>query len=213
MEKKMKVLSSIILIVLVVDIALPFLVAIPYKGYNHTTMVMSVLGAKSSPMRVLYNVWTIISGCVFILFGYVLFQHYGEKYKILCIAIWVLFALYGLGCEILSGIFPVNENANEKTVSSIIHGIGSVIGFMALLFSPLLLGIIQLKSKETTLGIVSVILFILSFASFALFVISDKPAFQNTALALTGLWQRISMYMMYIPLIIFILKVLIKKSA
>lgn len=209
---KMKVLSSIILIVLVVDIVLPFVVSIPYKGYNHTTTVMSVLGARTSPLRVLYNVWTIISGCVFILFGYILFRHYGERYKGLCIAIVVLFILYGIGCEIISGIFPVNENANDKTVSSIIHGIGSVIGFMALLVVPLLLGIVQLRTKENIDGIVSIASFILSFIAFTLFVMSDKPTFENTALALTGLWQRFAMYMMYIPLIIFTLKLLINES-
>lgn len=212
MEKSMKTLCIIVLIVLVVDIVLPFLVAIPYKGYNHTTMVMSVLGAKTSPLRVLYNVWTIISGCIFILFGYILFRHYGEQYKGLCIAIWVLFILYGLGCEIISGIFPVNENANDKTVSSIIHGIGSVIGFMALLVVPLLLGIVQLRTKENIVGIVSIVSFILSFVAFTLFVISDKPTFENTALALTGLWQRVAMYMMYLPLIIIVLKFSIKES-
>ena len=209
---KMKVLSSIILIVLVVDIVLPFLVAIPYKGYNHLTMVMSVLGARTSPLRVLYNVWTIISGCVFILFGYVLFHYYGEQYKGLCIAIGVLFILYGLGCEIISGIFPVNENANEKTVSSIIHGVGSVIGFMALLVVPLLLGIIQLRTKENIVGIVSIVSFILSFVAFTLFVMGDKPTFENTVISLTGLWQRISMYMMYLPLIVFTINLFIKES-
>lgn len=202
----------IILIILVADIILPFLLALPYKGYNHKTMVMSVLGAKTSPLRLLYNIWTIISGCGFILFGYVLYRHYGEMYSGLCIAIGVLFAFYGLGCEIISGIFPVNESASEKTASSIIHGIGSVIGFFALLFSPLLLGILQIKSEENIIGIVSIISFVLSFTSFVLFVISDKPKFENTVFSLTGLWQRVSMYMMYIPLIVFVIRLLINRS-
>lgn len=209
---KMKTLSTIILIVLVLDIIIPFLLAIPYKGYKHTTTVMSVLGAKESPLHLIYNVWTIISGCIFILFGYVVYQRYGDSHKGLCIAIWVLFILYGLGCEIISGIFPVNENANDRTVSSIIHGIGSVIGFMALLVVPLLLGIVQLRTKENIVGIVSIASFILSFIAFTLFVMSDKPTFENTVLALTGLWQRFAMYMMYIPLIIFTLKLLINES-
>lgn len=212
MKIKMQVLSIIILIVLVADIILPFLLAIPYKGYNHATTVMSVLGAKTSPIRILYNIWTIISGCIFILFGYVLFYYYGEQYKGLSIAIGVLFILYGLGCEIISGIFPVNENANEKTVSMIIHGIGSVIGFMALLVVPLLLGIIQLRTKANIVGIISIVSFILSFIAFTLFVMSDKPTFKNTALALTGLWQRLAMYMMYLPLIILVLKFIIRES-
>lgn len=211
MKTKMRIFHIIVPIVLVADIILPFLLAIPYKGYNHATTVMSVLGAKTSPLHLLYNAWTILSGCVFIVFGYVVYRRYDDR-KALRIVIWVLFALYGFGCEIISGIFPVNENANDKTVSSTIHGIGSVIGFTALLFAPLLLGILQLKSKETKNGIVSVIFFILSLASFALFVIGDKPAFENTAIALAGLWQRVAMYMMYLPLMLLVLKFLIKES-
>lgn len=208
----MKILSIIILIVLVADIVLPFLLAIPYKGYNHKTTVMSALGAKQSPLRFLYNGWTVISGIVFLLFGIVLFRYYGGSYKGLSIATGVLLALYGLGCEIISGFFPVNESADEKTLSSVVHGIGSVIGFTALLFSPLLLGILQLKCEEIIIGTVSIVFFVLSFASFAAFVAGDKPKFENTVISLSGLWQRISMYTMYAPLIIFILKFLIEES-
>lgn len=210
---KIKALHITILIVLIADLLLPFLLAIPYKGYSHKNMAMSALGAKPSPLRFLYNAWTILSGCMFIVFGFVMYRHYDGNHKGLCIAIGVLFALYGLGCEIISGFFPVGENASVKTLSSTIHGIGSVIGFMALLFVPLLLGIVQSKSKESICGIVSIIFFILSFIAFAFFVISDKPSFANTVFSYEGLWQRVAMYMMYIPLIIFTLKLLIKKNA
>lgn len=208
----MKALCIIILIVLAIDIVLPFLVAIPYKGYSHKTTVMSVLGAKESPLRFLYNVWTIISGCAFVLLGYVIYKYYGYEHKGLCIAIWVLLALYGLGCEIISGFFPVNENANEKTPSSVIHGIGSVVGFTALLAVPLLLGIIHLKSNENTVGIIGIVGFALSFIFFAVFVMSDKPTFKNTVLSLTGVWQRASMYAMYLPTIVFIINLFIAHS-
>lgn len=201
----MEAVHIVILVVLIFDIVLPFLLAIPYKGYRHRTTVMSVLGAKESPLHFLYNAWTIVSGCMFIVFGYVVYQRYGVDHRGLCIAIWVLFSLYGVGCEIISGLFPVNENANEKTPSSVVHGIGSVIGFMALPIVPLLLGIVQFKSSENPVGIVSVISFVFSIVFFVLFVMSDKPKFQNTVLSLTGLWQRMAMYTMYLPLIVFII--------
>lgn len=210
--KTMKIFAAIILIALIVDIIIPFLLALPYSSYNHKTMVMSVLGSKASPLRHLYNAWTIISGCIFILFGYVIYKFYGNSHKGLCIAIWVLLALYGLGCEIISGFFPVNENTNEQNFSSIIHGIGSVIGFMALLFVPLLLGITQIKIKDNLFGIISVISFVFCIIFFAFFIMGDKPTFQNTALSFTGLWQRVSMYMMYLPLITFIINLLSKES-
>lgn len=85
--KTMKIFAAIILIVLVVDIIIPFLLALPYGGYSHKTMVMSVLGSKASPLRHLYNAWTIISGCIFILFGYIIYKFYGNSHTGLCIAI------------------------------------------------------------------------------------------------------------------------------
>lgn len=199
----MNFLYILILIVLILDIILPFLLAIPYKGYNHKTTVMSVLGVKESPLHIFYNLWTIISGCVFVLFGYVVYEKYAHQG--LSIAIWILLSLYGIGCEIISGFFPVNENANEKTFSSIIHGIGSVIGFMALLVVPLLLGIVEFRAKENIIGLLSIISFLLSFVFFVFFVMGDKPSWKNTVLALTGVWQRTSMYLMYLPLIVFII--------
>lgn len=209
----MKTLRIIILIVLAGDIILPFLLAIPYKGYSHNAIVMSVLGTKESPLHFLYNAWTILSGCVFIFFGYVIYQNNCADNKGLAIAIWILLSLYGFGCEIISGLFPLNETANGQTLSSIIHGIGSVIGFMALLVVPLLLGITQLKSKENIVGTVSIIASVLSFLFFAFFVMSDKPSYQNTILSLTGLWQRISMYSMYLPLIVYIINLIFSANS
>lgn len=44
-----------VLIVMLIDLLIPFLIAIPYKNYNYTQTVMSVLGCKQSPLGTLYN--------------------------------------------------------------------------------------------------------------------------------------------------------------
>lgn len=48
----------------------------------------------------------------------------------------------------ISGIFSVNESKNIVTTASRIHGISAAIGFMALLFFPLLNGILSFKDDE-----------------------------------------------------------------
>ncbi|WP_242852008.1 hypothetical protein [Clostridium botulinum] len=62
-----------ILIVMIIDLLIPFLIAIPYKGYSHSKMVMSILGCKASPLGEIYNIWLILSGCVVTLLGYSIF--------------------------------------------------------------------------------------------------------------------------------------------
>lgn len=196
---------TLIFIVLLMDLLFPFIIAIPYKGYSHSETVLSILGCKKSPLGWLYNLWMIISGFVMIYFGYVLFSYYNYLEYSLALAILLLFFLYGIGDEIISGLFTLNENKEDLTLSSTIHSIGSALGFAALQFAPLVLALLQFESKEPFFGILSVIFFILSLISFAFFVIGEKPKFQNTFLSLEGLWQRLALLFMYCPFIIWIL--------
>ncbi len=88
------------------------------------------------------------------------------------------------------------------TVASKIHGAGSVIGFMLLLFVPLLIGILFFKNQNPTMGVMSIMSFVLALVFFTLFVMSDKPEFKNTIIDNEGLWQRLNLAFMYLPLVI-----------
>ena len=88
------------------------------------------------------------------------------------------------------------------TVASKIHGAGSVIGFMLLLFVPLLFGILFFNNQNPTMGVMSIISFVLELIFFTLFVMSDKPEFKNTIIDNGGLWQRLNLAFMYLPLVI-----------
>ena len=194
----------IILCVLIMDLLIPFAIALPYKGYSHLKSVMSVLGCKASPLRFVYNIWMIISGCTIAIFGYLLWNYYHNTQAGLAITLFILLFLYGIGDEVISGIFPLNEKKDDVTVSTRIHGIGSVIGFIALQFAPLILAIIQFEEDMWHLGFFSIAFFLLSLIVFAFFVMGDKPKFQNTVFALEGLWQRVLCCLMYAPFIIWI---------
>lgn len=196
---------TLIFIVLLMDLLFPFIIAIPYKGYSHSKTVLSILGCKKSPLGWLYNLWMIISGFAMIYFGYVLFSYYNSFEYSLALALLLLFFLYGIGDEIISGLFTLNENKESLTLSSTIHSIGSTLGFAALQFAPLILVLLQFESKETFFGNSSIIFFMLSLISFAFFVIGKKTRFQNTFLSLEGLWQRLALLFMYCPFIIWIL--------
>lgn len=197
-------MKTIFIVVMLLDLLIPFAIAVPYKGYNHLSMVMSVLGCKKSPLHRIYNLWFILSGSIISLLGYSIFDTYKESYRGLAVTIFILIAIYGIGDEIISGIFPINEKKEDVTLSSTIHGIGSAIGFMSLQVAPLIFGILQLKLGHTSLGISSLIFFIMSLVIFIFFVMGEKPKFQGTIFALSGLWQRVLCTLMYMPFIIWL---------
>ena len=121
-------------------------------------------------------------------------------------------AIFAVGTCIFTGFFSVNESKDVVTTASKIHGVGSVIGFMLFLIVPLLVGILSLKNKEISMGIVCFICFAISMAFFVLFVMSDKPEFKNTIIQNEGLWQRLNLVFMYLPLIIVAIKHLTVKA-
>ena len=111
-------------------------------------------------------------------------------------------ALFAIGVCIFTCFFSVNESKDVVTTASKIHGAGSVIGFMLFLFVPLLITILSFKNDQSAIGVISIICFVAALVFFALFVMSDKEEFANTAIANEGLWQRLNLIFMYLPVFI-----------
>ena len=190
----MKALWSI---VLVVDHLLPLILAHFYPNYKHKEMAFSVLGSRQSPVKWIYNVWYIISGVVFCIAPYELYK---ENSSGLMMAIWVLLAIYGIGCEIISGLCPLNESRQDEDVITKIHGGTSAIGFMTLLVVPLLLTIMRFQATDVVLGAISLGCFIAAFVFFCFFIMGEKEKFANTVLRYGGLCQRLVLVSCYVPL-------------
>lgn len=195
-----RTLNWLLIIAIIGDFAVPYLLGAFYKGYNHNLMVMSSLGNPNSPVRVLYNIWLIILGVLLIFSSTLVAAKYWSISKPLAFTTAILIIVFAIGAGMLSGIFSVNESKEMETISSKIHGVGAALGFMALLFAPLLLAILSYKSSDKTAGILFTISFVLAFVFFAFFVMADKPQFQSTFIRNEGLWQRLSLLLMYFPL-------------
>ena len=194
----MKILIYIWLITLFMDNLLPLLLARFYPNYEHKEMALSVLGSRQSSVRWIYNVWCILSGIVFCITPYALYQ---ENNNGLAVAIWILLAIYGVGCEIISGFCPLNENRQEDMITKI-HGGASAVGFTTLLVVPLLLAILHFQVSEIVVGLISLLCFIAAFVFFCFFIMGEKEKFAKTILRYGGIWQRLILVCCYVPLAI-----------
>lgn len=184
---------------LAADLILPFILAPFYKGYRHRFQVMSALGSRKSPVRRIYNVWLVMLGLFLLACGPGLYAKLAAGSKGAAAAFLGLLDLYAAGGCLLSGLFPVGETKAEKTLSAQVHGAASAVGFMALAFAPLAAGVWCFQNQAGHFGAASLASFVLALFCFALFVMGDKPAFANTAVAWEGLWQRLALMWMYVP--------------
>lgn len=182
------------------DLLLPFLLAPTYRGYSHVTQVMSVLGNTNAPLHPLYNGWLVVLGVEVLAGGFALYPIIAPQSAATAAILFVILCAYATGACILSGIFPVGETKEMATFSAKIHGCASAIGFMLLAFGPLCIALYFFKTASGFLGVFSVACFALALLFFALFMMSDKPKFQGSHIAFEGLWQRLSLLFMYLPI-------------
>lgn len=190
----------LIIIAVVGEMLVPFLLAPFYKGYSHSTMAISALGSKGSPVRFPFDLWMFSAGVLFLLSIPCIYNAYGKVSKPLSIVMVLFLAIFAVGACIFTCFFSVNDTKDIVTTASKIHGAGSAIGFMLMLFVPLFLAILSFKAGDKMSGMIGSISFVLAMIFFVLFVIADKPKFQNTVIAKEGLWQRLNLMFMYLPL-------------
>ena len=60
---------------------------------------------------------------------------------------------------------------------------------------------IAFKHKDMLQGVICIISFILAIVFFIFFIMGGKENLKNTILSYEGIWQRLSLFSMYIPFI------------
>ena len=209
-----------LLIAIIGDLLVSTILSLFYKEYSIATMSISALGNPKSPVRLPFNIWMFLEGILFLLSLPVLYNRYHLISGWITIVLIAFIAVFGIGACIFTAFFSVNETKDIVTISSKMHSAGSVLGFIIVtisskmhsagsvlgfivfLFVPLLLAILSFKGGEMIIGVICIICFIISLVFFALFVMSDKKEFANTVISNEGLWQRLNLFFMYLPLAI-----------
>jgi len=172
-----------------------------YKEYSSTKMSISALGNPSSPVRRPFNIWMVLEGILFLMSIPAVYKYYYPVSGGLTVTVVIFIAVFAIGACVFTGFFSVNESKDVVTTASKIHGVGSVLGFMLFLFVPLFLAILSFKNGENSMGVIGIACFVISMVFFALFVMADKPEFKGTIIQNEGLWQRLNLAFMYLPLI------------
>ncbi len=191
-----------LLIAMVGDLLVSLLLSRFYRDYNSFKMTISALGNPSSPVRIPFNIWMFIEGILFLLALPAIHKVFHPISGGITTVMLIFIVIFAVGACIFTCFFSVNESKAVVTLASKIHGAGSVIGFMLFLFVPLLVGILFFKNQNQTMGVMSIVSFVLALVFFTLFVMSDKPEFKNTIIDNEGLWQRLNLAFMYLPLVI-----------
>ena len=193
--------NMILLFTIIGEFIVPWILEQFYSEYNSMKMVMSDLGSPQSPVRLVYNLWLVWLGGFLAYTAGVYFMSFRANFPVLAVFMLLSIGFFAVGAGLISGFFSVNESKYIVTTASKIHGISAAIGFMALLLFPLLNGIVSFKQNGTLEGIISISSFVLSLIFFACFVMGDKEQFQNTPLKYEGLWERLTLFCMYIPFV------------
>ena len=198
-----RLFNVLLMITIIGEFLLPWILKHFYKDYNSKTMVMSVLGSPESPVRKIYNVWLVWLGVFLLLTSFLFFKEVTTISIVLAVLTFISIATFALGAGILSGVFSVNESKEKVTFASKIHGAGSAMGFMTLMFFPLLQGISAFKSSDITQGVICIVAFVASVLFFDFFIMGDKEEFKDTIFVYEGIWERLSLFFMYVPFLYF----------
>ena len=182
------------------DLLMSLILPLFYREYRILTMSISALGSPSSPVRVPFNLWMLAEGALFLLALPAVWHRFRPVSAGLAGVLVACIAVFAVGACVLTCFFSVNESREVVTTASKIHAAGSVTGFLLFLFVPLLVAALSFLDHRTATGVASTASFVLALAFFVLFVMSDKPAFQGTFVDREGLWQRLNLLFLYLPL-------------
>ena len=188
-----------LLITIIGEFLLPYVLKYFYKEYNSKTMVMSVLGCSKSPVKKIYNIWLIWLGVFLLLTSFLIFNKIRTISNIIAILTFISISFFSVGAGVLAGLFSVNDTKKDVSIASKIHGVGSALGFMTLLFFPLLQSIISIISNDIIQGTIYIISFVFAIVCFCFFIMGDKEKYKNTIFAYEGLWERLCLFFMYVP--------------
>lgn len=180
-----------------VDFLTPYVLAFFYPGYQPLRQVISDLGENGSPVEATFGWLSIVTGILLLLSlpGLTTYLKRFASTKI-SILISLSLAIFSVGQCLLSGIFSVDRDAQTLQFSMVVHQVGSALGNVGMLGFPLLVAIVAFKfNKQRAYWFITLFVFSIACASLNGYA-------QAQGLIYKGVYQRLSMIAMYLPIVL-----------
>lgn len=192
-----RALWGVLLLTIVGEFAVCAVLERGVPGYDARIEAMSALGAGNSPVRLWYRAWLVWLGPAFVVGALLVHAEVirASSSPPLAAASAACLVAFGIGAGVVAGAFP---GSGAGRLPAMLHGVGSALGFMALVAVPLLLGL-AFRAQEPALSSLSLACFVASAAFFVLFVMADKAAFAGTWVSWGGWWERACLACAYLP--------------
>lgn len=190
-----------------VDFLTPYVLAFFYPGYHPLRQVISDLGEKGSPVEATFGWLSVASGILLLLSlpGLTAYLKQFASTKI-SLLISVSLAIFALGQCILSGIFSVDRDAETLQYSMIIHQVGSALGNVGMLGFPLLVSIVAYKfNHKRAYWFLGLFIFSIALASLNGYAQAHGWIYK-------GVYQRLSMIAMYLPIVFVLVDTYTKRT-
>ena len=185
----------------VIDFLTPYILVFFYPQFNQMTTVISVFGDVSSPVRKAFLIWSVISGCLYVLALPAVYQTFVTVSRLLTLLLTAAIGFYGVFDCIFSGLFSLDMNGSSGDFSTWIHNMGSGIGYTGFLLLPLIVFLIHRAMGNNQFSQLFLGLAIISFLVAGGYGLARIPELNRLPLLnQLGFWQRLSFFFNYLPI-------------
>lgn len=181
------------------DFSIPYILGPKIANYSQLHQVISALGSVTSPIKNEFRGFSIFTGSMLLLALPKIYQRFKatsvKDARLLVLSL----ALFGIGDCIFTGLFSISRISEGLTLATAIHGAGSGIGIVGMLLVPLILARLFEKEQQAFWSKLLLIIFAVS-----LVVSVWNGLGQLINFSYKGLWQRVSLALMYCPVILLV---------
>lgn len=209
----LKKLSPLFLILAVVgDFSLPYFLGRFYPDFDQMTMIISQLGEPTSPVQSYFNNTSVVTGTLFVLSSFGVYAFFRPESRRFAQILAGVIALYGFGDCILTGLVHISESASFFSPAYFLHAAFSGISMVAMMFVPLLLAYQANRKHQRVRSLFYLACLIGSILALILFAAYYLPVIGSLLSSTRGLWQRLSLLLLYLPALSIAFRQIIKKE-
>jgi len=190
-----------------VDSISMFILGREIKGYSILHNAMSAMGRPNSPVDHRIDLWWVLMGILFLIFGLGIRWAFSDQKK-WGMAASVLIMLYGIGEGLGSALFPEDKGGAMHSFNGILHNLLGSVGIVSITIFILVMAKLIPEYKKF-----SIVAFLIGIISIVFFLTGHFWGNPNNFFVLTkGLWQRIYVWDYYIFVIAVAIKIISDKN-